>query len=97
MACHVTKININKQPNKQNLIALFNKNLKAFETIDGCLYNMPISDKPRFAYAHVWSVCVITRSLHVAFANEYLHLSVSLVKLERKKEKNEKMKYQLKT
>ena len=39
MACHVTKININKQPNKQNLIKLFNKNLKAFETIDGYLYN----------------------------------------------------------
>ena len=33
---------------------------------------MPISDKSRFAYAHVWSVCVITRSLLVTFANECL-------------------------
>ena len=39
MACHVTKININKQQTKQNLIALFNKNLAAFETIDGHVYN----------------------------------------------------------
>ena len=39
MVCHVTKINIIKQPNKQILIALFNKNLKAFETITGYLYN----------------------------------------------------------
>ena len=39
MSCHVTKININKQPNWQNLIALFNENLKAFETINGYLYN----------------------------------------------------------
>ena len=85
MACHVTKININKQPNKQNLIALFNKNLKAFETIDGCLYDMPISDKPRFAYAHVWSVCIITRSLHVAFANEYFAF-ISICRKIRKKE-----------
>ena len=38
MACHVTKININKQPTKQNLITLFNKNLKAFETNEGYLY-----------------------------------------------------------
>ena len=36
MACHFTKINIIKQ---QNVIVLFNKNLKAFETIDGYLYN----------------------------------------------------------
>ena len=39
MACHVTKINIKKQPTKQNLITLFNKNLKAFETNEGYLYN----------------------------------------------------------
>ena len=31
---------------------------------------MTISDKSRFAYTHVWSVCDITRSLLVAFANE---------------------------
>ena len=31
---------------------------------------MPISDKSRFACAHVWPVCVITSSLLVAFANE---------------------------
>ena len=39
MACHVIKINVNKKPNKKNLIALFNKNLKAFETIDSYLYS----------------------------------------------------------
>ena len=39
MACHITKININNQPTKQNLITLFNKNLKAFETYEGYLYN----------------------------------------------------------
>ena len=39
MACHVTKININKQQTKQNLILLLNKNRTAFETIDGYLYN----------------------------------------------------------
>ena len=39
MACHVTKININKQRTKQNLITLFSKNLKAFETNEGYLYN----------------------------------------------------------
>ena len=39
MACHVTKVNINKQPTKKNLITLFNKNLKAFETNEGYLYN----------------------------------------------------------
>ena len=38
MACHITKININKQPTKQNLITLFNKNLKAFETNESYLY-----------------------------------------------------------
>ena len=30
---------INKQPPKKNVIVLFNKNLKAFETNDGYLYN----------------------------------------------------------
>ena len=39
LACHVTKININKQPTKQNVIVLFNKNLKAFVTNDSYLYN----------------------------------------------------------
>ena len=42
MSCHVTKINIKKQPNWKNLIALFNENLKAFEafeTINSYLYN----------------------------------------------------------
>ena len=39
MACQVTKINISKQQTKQNLILLFNKNLTAFETIDGYVYN----------------------------------------------------------
>ena len=39
MACHVTKIDINKWQTKQNLIVLFNKNLTAFETIDGYVYN----------------------------------------------------------
>ena len=39
MSCHVTKININKQPNWQNFIALFYENLKAFETINSYLYN----------------------------------------------------------
>ena len=32
MASHATKVNLNKQPTKQNLIALFNKNLTTFET-----------------------------------------------------------------
>ena len=32
MASHATKMNLNKQPTKQNLIALFNKNLTTFET-----------------------------------------------------------------
>ena len=39
MACHVTKVYINKQPNKQNLIAILNKNLNTFETIDSYLYS----------------------------------------------------------
>ena len=38
MASHVTKMNLNKQPTKQNLIVLFNKNLTTFETINGYLY-----------------------------------------------------------
>ena len=38
MACHVTKVYINKQPDK-NLIALLNKNLNTFETIDSYLYS----------------------------------------------------------
>ena len=52
--CHLTQININKQPTKVTCTT------------------MPISDKSGFAYAHVWSVCVITRSLLVTFANECL-------------------------
>ena len=39
MACHVTKININKPQTKQNLTVPFNKNLTAFETIDGYMNN----------------------------------------------------------
>ena len=39
MACHVTKIKINKQQTKKCLIVLFNENLTAFETIDGYVYN----------------------------------------------------------
>ena len=50
---------------------------------------MPISDKSRFAYAHVWSVCVITRSLLVTFANECLTLICRKI---RKKEGPKKKK-----
>ena len=44
MACHVT----NKQPTKQNLITLFNKNLKAFETNEGYLYKKERSTKKKY-------------------------------------------------
>ena len=50
---------------------------------------MPISDKSRFAYAHVWSVCVITRSLLVTFANECLTVICRKI---RKKEGPQKKK-----
>ena len=85
MACHVTKININKQPNKQNLIILFNKNLKAFETIGGYLYN----------YMHTYDPCVL---LHVASLWHMPKIASHLsdVKFERKKDKKKYMnKYQL--
>ena len=62
MAYQVTKIKNNKkQPNKQKLIILVNKNQKAFETIDGTCTIPPISDISGFSYAHVWFVCFIKR------------------------------------
>ena len=68
MACHVTKINNNdKQSSKQKLIILVNMNLKAFQTVDCTCTIMSISDKSRLTWAGIWSVCVITRSLFVAF------------------------------
>ena len=88
MACHVTKIYINKQPTKQKLNILVNKNLKALKTIDGTCTIPAISVKSRFAYAHVWSVCVITRSLLVAFARgcyAFINICCKIRKRHRKK------------
>ena len=68
MACHVTKINNNdKQSSKQKLIMLVNMNLKAFETVNCTCTILSISNKSRFTWAEIWSVCVITRSPFVAF------------------------------
>ena len=82
MACHVIKINVYKKPNKQNIIALFNKNLKAFETIDSYLYS--------YSHLHTYDPCVL---LHEAslwhLPINASRLSVSVVKLERKNDKKE--------
>ena len=56
------------QPAKQKHNILINNNLEAFKTIDGTCTIPPISDISKFACAHVWSACVITRSLIVTFA-----------------------------
>ena len=94
MVCHVTKINIIKQSNKQILIALFYKNLKAFETITLPVQSCPSPINPGL-HMHTYDPCVL---LHVA---SLWHLSMneshlSVVKLERKKyKKNYMNKYQL--
>ena len=56
----------------------------------------PISDKSRFACAHVWSVCVITRSLLVAFTRGCFAF-ISICREIRKKQKKKGTKYQLKS
>ena len=56
---------------------------------------MPISDKSRFAYAHVWSVCVITRSLLVTFANECLTFICRKIRKKEGPQKKYMNKYQL--
>ena len=69
MACHVTKLyNINKLQTIQKLIILVNSNLKAFQTVDCTCTILSISDKSRFTSTHIWSTCIITRSLLVASA-----------------------------
>ena len=67
---------------------LVKNNLKTFETIDGTYTIPPISDISRFARAHVWSVCVITRSLIVAFARScyaFINICRKITKNHRKK------------
>ena len=56
---------------------------------------MPISDKSRFAYAHVWSVCVITRSLLVTFANECLTFICRKIRKKEGPQQKNMNKYQL--
>ena len=69
MACHVTKLNnINKLPTIQKLIILVNSNLKVFQTVYCTCTILSISDKSRFTSTHIWSTCIITRSLLVASA-----------------------------
>ena len=46
---------------------LVNMNLKAFETVNCTCTILSISNKSRFTWAEIWSVCVITRSPLVAF------------------------------
>ena len=97
MACHVTKINNNdKQPTKQKVIILVIRNLKAFKTVDCTCTILSISDKSMFTFAHVWSVCVITCSLLLAFARDYFAL-ISICRKIRKKYRKKWIKYQLKS
>ena len=86
MACHVTKINnINKLQTIQKLIILVNSNLKALRIVHCTCTILSISDKSRFTSTHIWSVCIITRSLLVAFARAYAAF-INIYRKIRKKE-----------
>ena len=74
----------------RKLNILVNKNLKTFKTIDGTCTISPISDISRFACAHVWSVCVITPSLIVAFSRG-CYAFINICRKIRKKHRKKKL------
>ena len=84
------------QPAKQKNNILINNNLEAFRTIDGTCTIPLISDISKFACAHVWSACVITRSLIVTFAGGCLAF-INICRKIKKKQRKKRIKYQLKS
>ena len=75
---------------KKKLIILVNSNLKAFQTVDCTCTILSISDKSRFTSAHIWSTCIIIRSLLVASARACAAL-INIYHKIRKKEIKKKM------
>ena len=75
---------------RTKFIVIVKKNLKTFEIIECTCTTASISNISRFAWANVWSVCVIASRVYVAFAR-VCYAFVNIFQNKRKKrEKNEK-------
>ena len=71
-------------------IVIVKKNLKTFEIIECTCTTASISNISRFAWANVWSVCVIASRVYVAFAR-VCYAFVNIFQNKRKK-KEKRMK-----
>ena len=69
-------------------IIIVKRNLKASEIIDCTCTIASISSIARFAFANVWSVCVVTDSVYLTFAG----ICFAFVNICQKREKREKNK-----
>ena len=75
---------------RTKFIVIVTKNLKTFEIIKCTCTSASISNISRFAWANVWSVCVIASRVYVAFAR-VCYAFVNIFQNKRKnREKNEK-------
>ena len=86
------KQNRNNNNNRQKLIMMVKMNLKATEIIDCTCTVASISSISRFAYANVWSVCVVTSSIYMTFVG----VCFAFVNIFQKKKKKEKRMYEKK-
>ena len=75
---------------RTKFIVIVKKNLKTFEIIECTCTTASISNISRFAWANVWSVCVIASRVYVAFAR-VCYAFVNIFQNKRKK-KEKRMK-----